>query len=276
MKGRWLTGGMVTTVLAGGVLFPKIRDARYVSGIEAALNGRQPLEGVFTVDMIERLPDPAKRYFLHSIAPGTPLANRLRWSYTGEMKPGENMPWMSISARQVIVADRGFLWKVRARRGPFSVTGTDHYLDGCSRMRIQLFGVIPVVNASDEQVKKSAMGRLLIERFAIPSSFLPGEDVVIEAVDDSSFRVVISHRGESTAVTLTVDEDGRLQSILMPRWGNLTRDGSYQYIPYGATVSGDVTFGGYTIPTHARVGWHFGTSDYLEVVRLEVQEAQLD
>lgn len=276
MKRRWWIAGIAATALAGGILVSEVRDDRYVAGIEAALNDREPLNEVFRPEMVEGLPDPAQRYFLHAIEPGTPLANRLRWSYTGEMKPGESMPWMPIDAEQVLVADRGFVWKVRARWGPVIMTGVDHYLDGESRMRIELYGVVPVVNESGEQIAKSAMGRLLIESFAIPSALLPGENVTIEPVDDSSFRVVISHRGEQTPLTLTVDADGRLTSMSMNRWGNVTDDGSYQYIPYGGTNSGEISAGGYTIPSHASVGWWYGTPDYLEVVRLNVQEFTLD
>jgi hypothetical protein len=252
------------------------RDARRVASIATSLCEAHQCDGVFSADMVEGLPEPARRFFLHSIAPGTPLASRLRWTYSGELRPGKGLPWLPLKAQQVLVAGRGFVWQARVGRGPLFLTGDDHYLDGKSRMLIKLFGLFPVVNASGEDIARSAMGRLLIECFAMPSTLLPGENVSIEEVDDSRFTVQVHHRGQTTPFTLTVSESGQLQSIELPRWGNLTVDRSYQYIPYGGTVSDDRTFGGYTIPGKASVGWWFGEPDYLEVVRLTITDATLD
>ena len=60
----------------------------------------------------------------------------------------------------------------------------------------------------------------------------------------------------------------------MQRWGNITGDGSYRSIPYGFTTGGEQTFGGYTIPDHLRIGWWFGTEQYLEVIRLHIDWAR--
>ena len=183
---------------------------------------------------------------------------------------------MPLRAQQLLVAGHGFVWNASAGWGPLFVTVVDHYLDGESRMRVKLFGLIPVLSASDDDIAKSAMGRLFIEAFAIPSSMLPRDGVRIDGLDDNRFSVTFDHVGERDGLTLTVDPAGRLQSIKLQRWGNITLAGSYQYIPYGATVSNDQTFAGYTIPTEASVGWWYGTPDYLEVVRLEVKSATLN
>ena len=61
MKRRWVITGIAATVLAGGVLTLEIRDDRHVAGIEAELNSREPLHGVFSEDMVDGLPEPAQR-----------------------------------------------------------------------------------------------------------------------------------------------------------------------------------------------------------------------
>jgi hypothetical protein len=72
-----------------------------------------------------------------------------------------------------------------------------------------------------------------------------------------------------------VDDDGRPVELSMPRWGNLTDDGRYRHIPYGARIEEEGTFGGYTIPTRVTGGWWFGTDRYLEVMRFSVDWAEV-
>jgi hypothetical protein len=186
----------------------KVRDDRYVDGIWQSLEQSASQDEPFTEEMVAGLPEPARRYFLHAIQPGTRLASRLHWNYSGRMKPGKGLPWMTLRAAQILAKERGFVWKARARKGPLVVTAADHYLDGEGRMRIALFGLVPVVNATGPDLSKSALARLLIEGCALPSALLPGPHVQIAGIDASRFKVMVSLHGEVTPLTLTVDQEG--------------------------------------------------------------------
>ena len=271
-------GKAVAALGAGGLAVlaaVKVRDDHHVDEIWRALEQSGTAGELFTEQMVTGLPDPARRYFLHAIRPGTLLAPRIHFGYHGSMKPGKQMPWMSLTVEQITAKETGFVWKARARSGPLVLTAADHYLNGDGRMRIALFGLLPVVNATGPDLSRSALARLLIEGLLLPSALLPGPNVQIEGIDESRFKVVVKLHGESTPLTLTVDPDGRLKEIAMERWGNLTDDGSYRYIPYGATIAGEATFGGYTIPSWISVGWWYGTDRYEEVIRLELDWAQM-
>lgn len=248
----------------------RVRADRRVDEIWRSLEQVSDSGERFWPELVDGLPAPARRYFRHAIAPGTPLASRLRWRYTGALRPGRGMPWLSLRAEQVLARDRGFLWRASARMGPLVLAAVDFYLDGDARMRIALYDLVPIVNASGADVARSARGRLMIEGVALPSALLPGPNVQIEGVDDSRFTVTTRLHGETTTVTLTVDEAGRLQEFVLPRWGDVTDDGSFRYIPYGGTATAERTIGGYTVPTRLAGGWWYGTEQYLEVIRLEV------
>jgi hypothetical protein len=45
------------------------------------------------------------------------------------------------------------------------------------------------------------------------------------------------------------------------RWGN-AGNRSFEYMTCGGTVEKERSFGGYTIPTRMRVGWHFGAERF--------------
>jgi hypothetical protein len=258
-------------VLAGN----KFRDARYVDGVWQSLEQAGSSGEIFTEEMVSGLPDVARRYFLHAIRPGALLASRLHWQYSGSLKPGKDLPWMSLGAEQLLAKDRGFVWKAKAWKGPLMLTATDHYLDGEGRMRIALCGLVPIVNATGPDLSKSALARFVAESPVLPPALLPGPHVQIDGIDESHFRATVSLHGETTPITLRVGQEGQLEETVLQRWGNLTPDGSYGYIPYGATALEEHTFGAYTIPTRMAGGWWYGTEQYLEVVRLSVDWAEL-
>ena len=177
---------------------------------------------------------------------------------------------MSLRADQILVRDRGFVWRATVSRPPLFLTGADHYLDGESRMRISAFGLVPVVNAGGPDIARSASARLLIEGVALPPALLPGQNVTIELVDESHFRALVRLGEWQTPITVTVDEVGRATEVVLDRWGDYTPDRSFRLIPYGATLGEEAIFGNYTIPTRISVGWWYGTPEYLEVIRLKL------
>src|SRR5437763_1403040 len=140
--------GKVALALAAGALGTlmalRVAGDRAVDRVWRDLE-RTPASGrVFSPAMVAGLPDPARRYFLHAIQPGTPLAAQVRLAQTGSLRIGEQ--WAPFSAEQVLVgggAEPGFAWKVRSRLGGLPLMGSDHYARGEGRMRMLLLGLAP-------------------------------------------------------------------------------------------------------------------------------------
>ena len=72
-------------------------------------------------------------------------------------------------------------------------------------------GLVPVARyGGDRDHQRSAFGRYVAEAvFWTPAALLPGEHVRWEAIDDSSARVILAHRGLEQAVDVTVDANGQ-------------------------------------------------------------------
>jgi hypothetical protein len=118
---------------------------------------------------------------------------------------------------------------------------------------------------------------MVAEGMFMPSILLPGPHVKIEGVDASRFQVTLEMHGETASYTIAVDQEGRVtKESVLQRWGNLTDDGSFQYIPYGGEVEEERTFGGYTIPTRVRGGWWYGTDKYFEVLHLQIDSIRYE
>jgi hypothetical protein len=112
----------------------------------------------------------------------------------------------------------------------------------------------------------------------LPSAWLPElrSGVTVEPLDANSFAVTVGVDGEAACLEHTVDSDGRLTNISIHRFGNITPEQHYQYIPFGVLIDEEGTFGGYTIPTRIRAGWWYGTEHYQEDFRNQITAATFE
>jgi hypothetical protein len=213
--------------------------------------------GPFDPSRLAELPAAAQRYLRHAIAAGAPLASSVRLTMHGEIKLKS---WNAFEAEEVIQWGRGFAWRATVRFGWGFIRGGDRLIDGAGAMRWKLLGVIPVVSAAGLDVTRSAAGRVNLESIWLPSA-LCGADVAWTGIDDQHFRGRFSAHGEAADISYAVDSEGRLRSVSMPRWGD-PGNRSFGYAICGGVADEERTFGGYTIPTRLRVGWHFGSERF--------------
>ncbi|MBM7804952.1 hypothetical protein JOD57_000789 [Geodermatophilus bullaregiensis] len=214
--------------------------------------GGEPAE-VFDPSMVADLPEPARRWLVHAITPGTPLWGSVVLTMRGEIRLGA---WRPFTARQVLAPPRGFVWAARARFLGLPVTGFDRYSSGSGQMDWRLGGLVPVMTATGSDVTRSAAGRLAGETALAPTTFraatwTAGADedrtVVTWRIDDHEERA-----------EFRVDPDGRLLEVTMQRWGD--PDGvPFGRHPFGVAIEAEDTFGGVTIGSVLRAGWWWGT-----------------
>lgn len=216
----------------------------------------------FDARSVEGLPAPARRYLLHAIAPGAPLARSVELRMEGSIVLDPGMPAVSMRAEELLATPRGFVWRARIASGPRRTRGFDLYADGRGALRWWLWGLLPVANASGPDVDRSAAGRVAAEALWLPSSLLPGKGAEWEAIDDRSAKAKLSVGGEHCELTLSIAKDGRLERVSMPRWRTSAEAGKPGYVLFGADgICEERTFGGYTIPTRLRFGWRLGADD---------------
>lgn len=243
-----------------------------VSSLDELWESTPPGQPRFEPDQLTGLPDAARRYLKHAIAPGTPLASAVRLRMHGEIKL---QGWLPFSAEQVIRRGRGMIWRATVRIKGLPIRGFDRLVDGEGEMRWKLLGLIPVMTAAGPDITRSAAGRVGAEFAWLPSA-LCGDDVSWTAPDSSHARASFAVQGEKVEPTFAVDGAGRLESLELKRWGN-PEDADFHYADFGGFVEDEGTFGGYTIPTRLRVGWHFGGERFEsegEFFRVTIDDAQ--
>lgn len=242
------------------LLLIRLRYDRLVKEIWRTL--KIPSTGlVFTEDMTADLDEPVRRYFLHAIAPGTPLASYVELEMNGSFRQQPDADWLPMQASQIISAE-GFIWQARVGKGSLGFSGADYYAQNRGRVKFFWWGLIPLVDAQNSNINRSSVGRLCIEYIWLPSALLPQNGVAWQAISDNTIQANFEIDNEPISLTLYIDDYGKLFGISLPRWGDNTADKNWQYIPFGAEIQAEATFGGYTIPARMNVGYWLSTDKY--------------
>jgi hypothetical protein len=261
MRRRWLS--VLPLAAAGGVLGLWAARARQEQALEPMWRELQApgADAAFDPAMADGVPEPARRYLLHAIAPGTPLARSVRLTMHGTLRLSPGGEALPMRAEQVLAPPSGFIWRARVGRGLMRFRGFDRYVHARGAMRWWLLGLIPIVRADGAGVTRSAAGRLAGEAVIVPGALLPRYGAAWEAVDDTTARVRLTVDGEPVTTTLRIDRQGRLRHASLMRWREDAGGGAAGYARFDVELGGERTFGGYTIPAHLRAGWRLGEPD---------------
>jgi hypothetical protein len=280
---RDLLGGTAILILAGiaAAAYVQWRDMRRDDAAAAELlgAGASPLSPVvpFTPAMLDDLPEPVRRYFLFSIAPGTPIASRVELTMRGTFSLGtkEKRQDFAMAAHEVLALPGGFVWRPRMRSGPLWLTGSDGLVGDEAWTRFWLASLLPVarIGGSPDQ-RRSAAARLLLEAIWVPASLLPANGASWTARDASHASVSMTVAGEAVTADLEIGDDGRPLSVSTMRWSDANPQRRFAWQPFGGSLTAYGTFAGYTIPTRVEVGNQFGTPAYFPFFRASIETAR--
>ena len=233
-----------------------------------------PNNNIFTKEMVAELPQSVQRYFFHAIELGTPLANSVKLEMNGSFRLSPDKPWLPMQAKQIISGFKGFVWKAKIGSGFMKFIGADYCFNNYSRMRFSIWGMIPVFNAQNQDITRSAIGRLVGESFWLPSALFPQNGVIWQAINDNTIVANIKVNSEPVILKFVIDSNGKLLKMSFLRWGNKTKHGSYSYIPFGGEFLSEKTFKGFTIPSQINAGWWFGTDKYFDFFHANIEQAE--
>lgn len=168
----------------------------------------------------------------------------------GDIKIGK---WRPFSAQQIVGSTEN-LWAAKASRFPMKVQGFDRYSASTGQMSWRLFGLIPVVTATGDDVTRSAAGRLASEVIGLTPAGALGPNVIWHAIDDHRAIATVTIDQLAHEVTITVAGSGALRSVSLPRCGN-PDTGPFQLHTFGVTFDGEFSADGCSLPRHIKAGW---------------------
>ncbi len=266
----------VAALVAAGLVGLRWSDSRHDESVwQQLLAAADVPPGTYDPAMVEDLPEPARRYFNYSIAPGSPIVSAVEIEMQGELGLGsiDDPKYAPMTADQVLAPPHGLVWRVRVG----TISGSDGATASHSWTRFWLFGIVPVVRSgNDADHHRSAFGRVVAEgAFWTPAALLPGKHVRWEPVDGDTARAIVAFGEFEQNVDVTVAADGRPVQVVIARWSNENPDRKYRLQPFGGYLADFREFGGYRLPASVEGGNHFGTDAYFPFYRARVTQVRL-
>lgn len=226
--------------------------------------------------MVAGLPEIARRYLNHAIAPGTPLSRTVELRMEGRFLLGDRSRSRAFAmrARQLLAPPAAYVWTVELRAGPLRIGGSDGLHRAHAWMRMWLFGAIPLVQvAASADLDRSALARPALEAIWAPAALLPAFGAQWEELAPDRARVTLGQGATRIDLLLTIDATGRLVDIVASRWSDANPHRLFQFQPFGGTVAAEASFDGFTIPSLVQVGNHYGTEDYFPFFQARILAA---
>ena len=134
-----------------------------------------PRDGdLITTDHLNGLPEIVQHYLVESGIVGQTMVSTVQLRQTGKIRIKPDASWMEVNSVETFNIELSeFKWYADVKMNPLvRLTGYDKLQDGKGAMRIKLYDIITVVDASGPSFDQEAMVRYLNELMWLPKGYL--------------------------------------------------------------------------------------------------------
>jgi hypothetical protein len=216
--------------------------------LEARL-AHPPAAGSFGEGELQGLPDPVCRYLRTSIAAGTPLARSARLGMRGAVKLGRW--WIPSGPGKSPPPTTGWCGPPEPVASSRASTAMP---TGRERCKWTLLGLLRLLHAQGPDLSRSAAGRVTAEAVWVPTAMVPRFGVTWQAADAHHLTASWRLDDVELEVHYTLDDDARVRSVALDRWGDPDSPGTFGLHRFGHELTRYSTFDGVTIPSAGRAG----------------------
>lgn len=209
---------------------------------------------IFSYEALRGIPPVVARYFHSALKEGQPLIQGARISQSGIFRAGG---WKPFTANQTVTTNPpGFVWEAAIRMAPLiHVRVRDSYLEGKGSMRGSIFGIVPIVNASEApELNSGALQRYLAEAVWFPTALLPSDHMQWSEIDAGKALARFTHAGSEVSLEFSFNNAGEVTRIFTPGRYQYVK-GKYELTPWRIHLRDYKEFSGIRIPVEAEVEW---------------------
>ena len=226
-------------------------------------NGQQLIQPkIYDQKEIVDLPEPVQRFFKTVLKDGQAIVTKASLSQYGQFHMNETEDkWHKFTATQLVTTQMlGFDWDAKIQMIPLipfvNVFVHDTYLLGEGNLQASVFGLLTVAKMHNTpELNQGELLRFLAETVWYPTSLLPSQGVVWEAITQHSSRATLTD-GETTAsVVFQFDAEGLITSMRAESRCYRVVGDKLMFMPWVGNFREYSVRNGMRIPLEGEVGW---------------------
>jgi len=231
-------------------------------------NGQQSIEPkTYGSKEIVDLPEPVQRFFKAVLQDGQAIIAKVELSQHGQFHMNETeVKWHKFTATQLVTTQSlGFDWDAKIQMIPFiNVFVHDTYLRGEGNLQASILGLFTVAKMHNTpELNQGELLRFLAESVWYPTSLLPSQGVIWEAIDQHSSRATLTDGKTTASVVFQFDAEGLITSMRAEERCHSVVGDKLTFMPWVGNFREYATHHGMRIPLEGEVGW-----EHLEGLRL--------
>ncbi len=225
---------------------------------------------------LEGLPPSVQNWLEQSGVVGKERIKTVYLKQKGLMRTTDDGKWMPAEAEQYFRVDEpGFVWTAKIKPAPaIYLAGRDKYYKGKGHMLIKLLSLIPVADATGEEIDQGTLLRYMAEMPWFPTAAL-NDYIKWEEIEPNRARATMSYGGVTASGIFEFNENGEVASFTANRYRDV--NGRYVLQEWGGITRGYREFNGIRIPNKTDVIWRPETGDFtwykLEITEIEYNKS---
>ncbi len=247
-------------VLAVVIAYGVFRWESAAQEMRVRVEAARVLIGPRVVDFreLDGLPAPVQHFFRTVMKDGQPIVAAIRVEHTGTFNLSETgEQWKPFTSTQYVVTHRpGFVWDARISMMPgLPVHVHDAYLAGEGILHAAVLGLVSMVNQRGTgNLAEGELMRFFAEAAWYPTSLLPSQGVLWNAVDDHSAQATLKDGDISLTLLFRFNKDGLIDTVRAEARGRMMA-GTTVPVPWLCRFWNYAIRDGMRVPLDGEVSW---------------------
>ena len=256
-----IIGTLIIVCLGLAVIYGRSRWQSETDKLRGKLtNGQQPIQPkIYDSKEILDLPEPVQRFFKTVLQDGQAIVAKVEFSQHGQFHLNETEDkWHKFTATQLVVTQKlGFDWDAKIQMFPFiNVFVHDTYLLREGNLQASILGLFTVAKMHNTpELNQGELLRFLAEIVWYPTSLLPSQGVVWEAIDQHSSRATVTDGKTTASVVFQFDTEGLITSMRAEARCYRVVGDKLMFMPWVGNFRKYSVQNGMRIPLEGEVGW---------------------
>jgi len=218
---------------------------------------------ILTENDIKHLPEPVQKYLTYVGALGKEKVHNFRVVFDGKMKLAPDKDWLKIKSEQYnFLEPHARLFFIRGNISGIPMVGLHSYVDKEAYMKIKLLSLIPVGNASGQEMNQSETVTVFNDMCLMAPATLIDDRIQWEIIDELTVKAIFNNNDSKISAELYFNEKGELINFISEDRYMTSSGKSYQKVRWSTPIESYKEINGFKLISQGKAIWHLPDNNY--------------